>query len=83
MMLFFSKSVLLTPQPVDLDGILEIKPKRALTAITSGAHLTIDVTDVIGPPSGILETRDKVKKQFPSGIIEAELYSEPIPKISN
>lgn len=76
MMLFFSKSILLTPQSVNLDGILEIKPKKKLTAITSGAHLKIDVTEVIGPPSGILETWDKVKKQFPSGIIEAELYSD-------
>lgn len=81
MMLLFAKSILLTPQPIDLYGNLEIKPNKPLKAITSGAHLSIDVSKSVGDVQGIFERQKRIKQLFPSGTIQAELYagrSQPV-----
>jgi len=80
MMLLFAKSVLLTPQPIDLYGVIEIKPNKPLKAITSGAHLSIDISKGIVDIQemlrmGILERQKKIKQLVPSRTIKAELYS--------
>lgn len=75
MMLLFAKSTLLTPDPINLYGTVEIKLNKPLKAITSGAHLLIDVSKSVGDVQGILERQKKIQQLFPSRTIKAELYS--------
>lgn len=73
--LFFAKTVLLTPVPIDLYGDLDMRLRTPLTAITSGASIEVSVSSMIliREKEGILEFRRRVKSAFPPGAIEAKL----------
>jgi len=76
--LFFAKVVLLTPVPIDLFGDVELKPRKQLTAITTGASIEIDVSSMITKPQqeGIIEFRRRVAEMFPAGTIEVKLFGK-------
>jgi len=79
LILFFGKSVLLTPMPVTLEDEVALVPKEPLSAITIGANLEIDVTHIIKwaqEEEGILEFRDRVRKRFPPQSIKARLIQK-------
>jgi len=73
LMLFFSKLIVLTPTSVDLTNQwLEIIPQAPLRAITSGAGIYIDVSEVI-----YRDTNDeKLEKLFPPGSIVVKLIDK-------
>ena len=74
LILLFSKTVLLTPVPIDLYGQLDLIPERPLEAITSGASIQIDVSSRISwDGEDIFDFRQKLSDIFPPGTIEAEL----------
>lgn len=78
LILFFSKTVLLTPVPVNISGEVVIRPEKSLEAITSGASLDIDVSDFIGQmkikEAGIFEVEEIIKKRIPEGSVTATLH---------
>lgn len=73
--LFFAKTVLLTPVPIDLFGDLDMRLRTPLTAITSGASVQVNVSSMISKPEkeGILEFGRRVESAFPPGTLEAKL----------
>lgn len=75
LILFFAKTISLTPEPVDLIGEMELQPKEPLKAITSGASIQIDVSSTItwGGDEGIVELRQRLAKMFPANSIKAKL----------
>jgi hypothetical protein len=52
LILFFSKWVALTPQPIDIEYEIVLNPEKPLTAITGGAGVHIDLGD-FAPAVGI------------------------------
>lgn len=80
LILFFSKTLLLTPSPIDVNGSVEIHPSKPLKAITEGASLELDVSSIVEMGSikdeGILRLKQKVLEKFPSGKIHAKLITE-------
>jgi len=44
--LFFADTVLLTPNPIDIINEYEIKLEKPISAITSGAYIMIDVSNM-------------------------------------
>ena len=66
LILFFSKSILLTPTPVTLEGIVSLVPEEPISAITTGASVEIDISSIIvkGQNEGIVEFRERLKKIF-------------------
>lgn len=71
--LFLSKIVLLTPQPIFLGTQWrEVKLAEPLSAVTRGAVMFVDVTNVPGA------TRDfrVIDQMFPAGTVEAELFEK-------
>lgn len=73
LMLFFAKSVLLTPGGVDLaNEWMEIPLVEPLEAITSGAAIYVDVTKHIGPAASI----DKLDATFQAGTVKARLIQK-------
>jgi hypothetical protein len=73
--LFFAKMVLLTPEPIDLHGSVELRPREPLIAITTGASIEVDVSSMItkNPQEGVVEFRRRVNTMLPLGAIEAKL----------
>ncbi len=73
--LFFAKTVLLTPVPIDLYGDLDMRLRTPLTAITSGASIQVNVSSMISKSEkeGILEFGRRVESAFPPGTIQAKL----------
>lgn len=78
LILFFSKTVLLTPVPVNISGEMEIRTEKLLEAITPGASLDIDVSDFTGrmriKEMGILEVEKALKNKIPEGSVKAVLH---------
>lgn len=75
LILFFSKTVLLTPNPIMLNGEIQLIPKDPLEAITTGASIQIDVSSMIkqGEDEGFLEFDKRLLESFPAGAINAKL----------
>ena len=46
-LLFFSNILLVTPQPIELRGEVELKPLAPLVAINEGASIWIDVSSMV------------------------------------
>lgn len=68
-MLFFLKTVLITPTPIDIGNEwVTIKPSESLEAITGGAAIYIDVTKYAKPLDF-----DGVGNKFPPGTVEGKL----------
>ncbi len=80
LILFFSKTFLLTPDPVNFIGEMELFPEEPLSAITSGASLQIDVSNFTKginiKNNGIIESRKLLKEIIPEGSVNAILYSK-------
>ena len=76
--LFFAKTTLLTPNPVDIHGRLDLNLPEPLEAITSGAELEIDVTSIISMSRGedILAVRKKIVDKFSNSSIQAHLLGD-------
>jgi len=88
--LFFGKAVLLTPIPIDIDvmepqwqGQYEIVMDKPISAITGGARIEIDVTEMIDVESfsDYRKIRQQVESKFPPGSIEILLVGEENTKI--
>jgi len=70
LMLFFAKSILLTPVGVDLEHVwLQIPLDEPLEAITSGAAIYVDVTKHVDADISI----DELDATFPAGTIKVRL----------
>jgi hypothetical protein len=78
--LFFAKTILLTPQPVTLLGEMELRPHEPLSAVTSGAGIEIDVSSMLTrrEGEGIVELRRRVTDVFPPRAIEARLQGKGV-----
>ena len=78
LILLFSKTVLLTPDPINLHGRLELVPDKPIEAITSGASIQVDVSSMAAwnDKEDILVFRKKLSDLFPPGTIKAELVGE-------
>lgn len=85
LIIFFSKTVLLTPAAIDLDGNKELLCTPPLVAITSGASIQVDVTNLIDPinfqKKGISEIRKSLREKIPEGTLTAELIGSNGEKI--
>ena len=78
LILFFSKTILLTPDPINLHGRLELAPDKPIEAITSGASIQVDVSSMVGwnGKEDILVFRKKISDLFPLGTIKAKLVGK-------
>ena|SRR5688572_25697929 len=78
--LFFGKVFLITPQPVDIDGMVEFKLREPVAAITSGATLEIDVSSTIlkRRDESITDFRRRVDETFPAGTVVATLFGDSL-----
>lgn len=73
LILFFSKTILLTPGSVDLNNEwTQITLQEPLEAITGGAAIYIDVTKYAGADGSI----DKLDAIFPQGTVKARLHQK-------
>lgn len=76
LILFFAKSVALTPEPIDIVSDVTFELAEPVSAITSGAHVRIDVSRTL---PGNLDASDPVavldylSVQFPDGSVSATL----------
>jgi len=76
LILFLGKSVLLTPTPIDLVDAVTLEFGEPVSAVTSGAHLRIDVTHSV-PRSidlaNVVGVLDYLATQYPDGSLTATL----------
>ncbi len=79
LILFFSKTILLTSTPVTIGANLTLTPSEPLTAITSGASLHIDVSHILDgvgiKNKGIVESRKILSSHIPENSVSAILFS--------
>ena len=79
LILFFAKSIVITPEPIDIVGDVTFELAEPISAITSGAHVRIDVSRSL---PGNLDASDPVavldylSGHFPDGSIRAILTAE-------
>ena len=76
--LFFAKSLLLTPEPVDIEGEVTLQLAEPISAITSGAHVRIDVTGSIPSSvdlSNVVAVLDYLAERYPDGSVTATLIT--------
>jgi hypothetical protein len=76
LILFFAKSIVVTPEPIDIVDSVSLKFAEPVSAITSGAHIRIDVTDSVRDSVGlanIVAVLDYLKKKYPDGSVSASL----------
>ncbi|MDX1455621.1 MAG: hypothetical protein R3217_09215 [Gammaproteobacteria bacterium] len=73
--LFFSKSVWLAASPIDIEGQHTFQLEEPVAAITSGAYLEIEATNLFGTA---LEVSDfqAVRERLPDSSIKATLVAE-------
>lgn len=83
LILFFAKSILLTPDPVDFRDRIELTPGEPIEAITSGAGIEIDVSSMVsrGPDDDFLVLREKILERFPPGTIRGTLVGSEAPDV--
>lgn len=73
MLMLFSKTILLTAIPIFLGNYCyEIAPEEPLVAITGGARIAVDITNLVKDPFNDIE----VTKKFPDGIIKGKLIAK-------
>ena len=76
LILFFAQSIVITAEPIDIKNSVILRLANPVSAITSGAHVRIDVTNSIDGTvdfSEIVSVLDYLKKQFPAGSVTAIL----------
>lgn len=79
LILFFAESVLLTPEPVDIEGEVTLQLAEPVSAITSGANVRIDVTGNIADTvdlSNAVAVLDYLAEQYPDGSVTATLMTD-------
>lgn len=78
--LLFAKIVLLTPEPVNIKANEKyiIKLEKPISAITDGASIQIDITDMFlhNDKADLIELRKLIKKRFPRGSIQVKLMNQ-------
>ncbi len=74
--IFFSEVVLLTPQPIDVRQQVELRSESTIEAISPGAAIEIEVSNLVGTVSGISEREKRISELFQPGSLIAELRSE-------
>ena len=77
---FFSKTVLLTPYPIDLYGSIELTLDNPIEAITTGAGIEIDVSTMIKWESreDIEGFERRLLSLFPPGSVSAKIIGNNI-----
>jgi hypothetical protein len=76
LILFFAQSIAITAEPIDIKNSVSFRLADPVSAITSGAHVRIDVTNSLTGTidfSDIVSVLDYLKVQFPSGSVIAIL----------
>lgn len=76
LILFFAKSVLITPEPVDIINSTTFTFGEPISAITSGAHVRIDVSRSVGAEvdlADIVGVLEHLDQNFPNGSVTATL----------
>lgn len=78
LILLFSKTLLLTPEPINITGSYELSPNEPLSAITEGANLAIDVSSIIKPHKNedIDVFHNRLFTKFPENSIKAILTNK-------
>lgn len=78
LILFFGKSILLTPDAVTLFGESSFILQKPIKAVTSGASINIDISSLVkwDEREGIAEFRRRAEKKFPGMMVEAWLFKE-------
>ena len=81
LILFFSKTILLTPDYVNIEPSnygYTIDLKEPINAVTTGASIQIDITEMLPPFSkgDLFKVRRAISEMFPDSSIEATLTSE-------
>jgi hypothetical protein len=76
--LFFAKTVLLTPTQISFDDEYVLNLKEPVTAISPTAHIKIDVTEMLSIESkdNITGNLDMLAKYFPESSVQVELISK-------
>lgn len=74
--LFLSKVLLVTPNPINIEKEKNINLTEGISAITEGAHIEIDVSSMLQNDNvDIITIKDIVSKTFPPESIKAILKS--------
>ena len=76
LILFFAKSLLLTPEPIDIEAEVTLQLAEPVSAVTSGAHLRIDVTHSIAGSvelPNVEAVLDYLAERYPDGSVTATL----------
>ena len=78
LIIIFGKTIMLTPEYIDLEDSITLVPEENLAAITTGASLQIDVTKSITKRKGeeISDFRKKLTQLYPPYSIKASLIEE-------
>lgn len=80
LILFFSKTVPLTTDPVTISGEMAFQPSETLSAITRGASIQIDVTKMLPQAnieaSGIQGAQRLIEERIPAYGTRARLISD-------
>ncbi|WP_125783812.1 hypothetical protein [Pseudoalteromonas rubra] len=74
-MLFLSKFVLLTPEPVTINGQHEFRLTESIDALNYNARINIDVTAMVDEFLGgdVIEKLDVLSEKFPKGSVVVHL----------
>ena len=76
LILFFAKSVAITTEPIDISHGISFHLTEPISAITSGAHVRIDLTSsLVGTVdlSNTVSVLDYLREHFPNGSITGTL----------
>jgi len=77
LLLFFSKTVLLTPVPISIGSDwIEVNPDETFSAITGGAAIYIDVSSYVSAELDLSQQVEVVENQFPNGSITGIIFDE-------
>jgi hypothetical protein len=80
-LLFFSKVVLLTPHPVNIDSKYSLVLNEPINAITHGAVLEIDVSNMFQSRNiTLINVSEIVMKNIPPNSVKAYLHTDKIDK---
>ena len=71
--LLFTRTILLTPLPIDIKGATTLHTPSALSALNEGARIEIDLTDSLRESGTVLTAGDDLSRLFPQGSIAASL----------
>lgn len=84
LILFFSKFILITPQPIDINDTIELNTSEPISAITSGAHITVDVSSMIqrNENEDLSEYHNRHLTKFPKNSIKAILENKHGDKVA-